>query len=57
MQLMRLHYEKCMTSRAFTMPLQKVHEYYMQVDTIVKDLTYKTEQKIASEKAKMQNLI
>lgn len=56
-QLMRLQYEKCMASRVFTNPLQKVNEMYMQIDSIVKKLNYNIGQKMQQEKAKAQNAI
>ena len=56
-QLMRLQYEKCMASRVFTNPLQKVNEMYMQIDSIVKKLNYNIGQKIQQQKAKAQNAI
>ena len=56
-QLMRLQYEKCMASRVFTNPLQKVNEMYMQIDSIVKELNYNIGQKIQQQKTKAQNAI
>ncbi len=56
-QLMRLQYEKCMTSRVFTNPLQKINEMYIQIDSIVKELNYNIEQKLQSEKSKAQKVI
>ncbi len=56
-QLMRLQYEKCMASRVFTNPLQKVNEMYMQIDSIVKELNYNIGQKMQQEKTKAQNAI
>lgn len=37
-ELMRMRYEKCMASRAFKEPLQKINEHYIRVDMIVKNL-------------------
>lgn len=37
-ELMRLRYEKCMNSRAFKDPLQKVNENYMLIDRFVKNM-------------------
>ncbi len=57
MQLMKLQYEKCMASRVFTNPLQKVNEQYIYIDSIVKELIYKIEQKLQNEKSKAQNIM
>lgn len=37
-ELMRLRYEKCMNSRVFKDPLQKVNENYMLIDKFVKSI-------------------
>ena len=37
-ELMRLRYEKCMASRVFKEPLQKVNENYMLIDKFVKSM-------------------
>lgn len=37
-ELMRLRYEKCMNSRVFKDPLQKVNENYMLIDRFVKNM-------------------
>lgn len=37
-ELMRLRYEKCMNSRVFKDPLQKVNENYMLIDRFVKNV-------------------
>ncbi len=57
MQLIKLQYEKCMASRVFTNPLQKVNEQYIYIDSIVKELIYKIEQKLQNEKSKAQNIM
>ena len=56
-QLMKLHYEKCMASRAFTNPLQKVHDYYIEIDKTVKLLEYSIENKLSEQKAKAKSVI
>lgn len=56
-ELMKLHYEKCMANRAFKEPLQKVHERYLQIDSIVKNLEHLVDKKLEKEKSKAQNLI
>ena len=57
LQLMRLRYEKCMQSRAFTGALQKVNEQYIVIDMKVKTIENAIIQKLQIEKANLQNLI
>ncbi len=56
-QLMKLRYEKCMASKAFTGALQKVNEQYMIIDMKVKSIEHSITQKLQQEKSKAQNLI
>ncbi len=56
-QLMRLQYEKCMASRAFTQPLQRIHEQYISIDRIVKELEHIITKKLQQEKANAQTLM
>ncbi len=56
-ELMKLHYEKCMTRRAFREPLQKIHEQYLEIDKIEKNLEHLIDKKIEKEKSNAQNLI
>ncbi len=56
-QIMRLQYEKCMASRAFTNPLQKICEQYLMIDTKTKNMEHYIKQKVQKEKAKAQNVI
>ena len=57
LQLMKLRYEKCMKSRVFTQPLQKINEQYMVIDMKVKAMEYAVKQKLEKEKAKAQKLV
>lgn len=56
-QFMRLQYEKCIASRGFTKPLQKINEQYMLIDKIVKSLEHNIVQKLGEQKANAQNLM
>ena len=56
-ELMKLRYEKCMKSRVFTQPLQKIQEQYMLIDNKIKTMEYSIMQKLQQEKANTQNLI
>ena len=37
-ELMRMRYEKCMKSRAFTMPKQRINDNYVQIDKSIKSM-------------------
>ena len=37
-ELMRLRFEKCLNSRVYKEPLQKVNDYYMQIDKLIKSI-------------------
>jgi len=37
-EIMRLRYEKCMNSRCYTEPLQKINEKYLLIDKYLKSL-------------------
>ena len=49
-EFMRLKYEKCMSSRAFKDPLQKVNEHYMRIDMLVKTMQHSTIAKLNENK-------
>ena len=49
-ELMRLRYEKCMKSRVYTKPLQRVNESYMKVDLFVKRLENSIKNKLKNSK-------
>ena len=57
LQLMQLRYEKCMKSRVFTQPMQKINEQYMVIDMKVKSMEYAMIQKLEKEKVKAQKLM
>ncbi|MCI9245993.1 MAG: exodeoxyribonuclease VII large subunit [Clostridia bacterium] len=56
-QLMKLRYEKCMQSRVFTEPLQKINEQYMIMDMKLKTMEHSILQKLQLEKANFQKLV
>lgn len=56
-QLMKLRYEKCMQSRVFTQPLQKINEQYMIIDMKVKSMEHSILQRLQTEKANFQKLV
>lgn len=56
-ELMRMRYEKCMASRAFKEPLQRINEQYIRVDMFVKSLQHSITTKYKDSKNDMQTLI
>lgn len=56
-ELMRLRYEKCMASRVFREPLQKINERYISIDILVKQIQNSINNKIKDDKTKMIELI
>lgn len=56
-EIMKLRYEKCMSSRVFKDPLRNINDNYLKIDTFIKRLenTIKTKQK--EEKTKYVELI
>lgn len=56
-EIMKLRYEKCMSSRVFKEPLRNINDNYLKIDTYIKRLenTIKTKQK--EEKTKYIELI
>ena len=56
-ELMRLRYEKCMTSRVFKEPLQKINERYISIDMKVKQMQSIITSKLKDDKTKMVELI
>ena len=49
-QIMKLEYEKCMEKKAFSNPLQRINEYLIELDMIVKQNTSKINKLIADKK-------
>lgn len=56
-QLMKLRYQKCMKSRIYTDPLQKINQKYMLIDIKTKEMENFINKKIQKEKLEAQNLI
>jgi len=56
-ELMRLRYEKAMVSRAFTDPLKKVNENYMNIDLKVKRMQTTIQAKVKESRAKAEGNI
>ena len=56
-EIMKLRYEKCMSSRVFKEPLRNINDNYLKIDTFIKRLenTIKTKQK--EEKTKYVELV
>lgn len=50
-ELMRLRYEKCMTKRVFTEPLQKINEKVLRIDMIVKNMEHIITNRLNDKKA------
>ncbi len=49
-ELMRLQYEKCMNSRVFTAPMQKIEDNYLKVDSYIKKMEHSIKSKINDKK-------
>lgn len=56
-EFMKLRYEKCMRSRVFTEPLQKINEQYMVLDMKIKSMEHCIKQKYQKESNNLQKLI
>lgn len=57
LKFMQLRYEKCMKSRAFTEPLQQIHQQYMIVDMKAKNIENVITKRLEKEKANLQQTI
>lgn len=57
LQIMKLRYEKCINSKAFKMPLQRINEKYMLIDIKVKQLEGYITKRYIKEKSKTLNLL
>ncbi len=53
MELIRLRYEKCMNSKSFKDPMQKINEYRMILDMRVKSIEGSINKKVQEKKTKM----
>lgn len=56
-ELMRLRYEKCIQSRVFREPLQKINEKYMQIDMIIKKMQLKINDNLNKSKNQAGKII
>ncbi|MFR5684919.1 MAG: exodeoxyribonuclease VII large subunit, partial [Clostridia bacterium] len=56
-ELMKLRYEKCMNSRVFREPLQKINEQYIAVDMKLKRIENSIILKLKDCKTNMTNVI
>ena len=56
-ETMKLRYEKCMASRVFKEPLQKINERYILIDMKVKKLQNLINSKVKDDKTKMVEVI
>ena len=56
-ELMKLQYEKCMKSTVFTEPLQKINEYYLNIDNCIKKIENNINIKLRDSKIESTNLI
>lgn len=56
-EVMRLRYEKCMASRVYKEPLQKINEKYITIDMKVKQMQSLITSKIKDDKTKMVEFI
>lgn len=54
---MRLRYEKCMASRAFKEPLQRVNENYIRLDMYVKSMQHSIINRYKDSKNEMLTLV
>ena len=54
---MRLRYEKCMQSRAFKEPMQKINEKAIQIDMIVKNMQLKMSERLNKSKNEAATII
>lgn len=56
-EVMRLKFEKCMATRAFKEPLQRINEEYIKIDILVKDIQNKILHKIKDSKSNAMNIV
>ncbi len=56
-ELMRLRYEKCMATRVFKEPLQRINEQYIRIDMLVKSLQHSIVNKYKDRKNEMITLV
>lgn len=56
-EIMRLRYEKCISSRAFQDPLRNINDNYLIIDNIIKKMQNQIDSKIKEEKQQAIKLI
>lgn len=56
-EIMRLRFEKCMNSRVYKQPLDKINNYYLQIDSLVKEISNITEKKLKDSRLQAVKLI
>ncbi len=56
-EIMRLRYEKCLNSKVYKEPLQKINDYYIQVDRYTRDIENSTIKKIKDSRLEATKLI
>ena len=56
-EFMRLRYEKCMNSRVYKEPLQKINEYYMRLDKLIKSIENSSVKKLKDSKLEAAKLM
>ena len=52
-ELMKLRYEKCITSKAFAEPIQKINESKIAIEKLIKNMQFVITNKVKDEKSKM----
>ena len=56
-EVMRLRYEKCMTSKVYREPLDRINDYYMQIDRYIKAIEMNCSKKLKESKLEAAKLI
>ncbi len=56
-ELMRLRYEKCLSSRVYKEPLQKINEQYMLIDTKIKSLENSVIKTVKDSRLEMTKIV
>ena len=56
-KLMRLRYEKCLNSKVYKEPMQKINDYYLQIDRLIKSVENSSIKKLKDSKLEAAKLI
>ena len=56
-EVMRLSYEKCMNSRVFKEPFQKINENYQRIDSYLKEMENSINKKVKDKKIEMTKIV